>query len=67
MKKSSKLTLAKRGILVAGRAQSAGGSQIHADKRRAPRNLEKQRLKTQIQHQTARNRGSFPFSFTDKN
>ncbi len=61
MKKSSKKTLAKRGILVAGRAQNAGGAQIHADKRRIARNLEKQRLKTQIQHETARNRGPFPF------
>ena len=61
MKKSSKKTLEKRGILIAGRAQNAGGAQIHADKRRTPRNLEKQRLKTQLQHETARNRGPFPF------
>ncbi len=65
MKQSSKKSLAQRGILVAGRAQNAGGSQVHADKRRTPRNLEKQRLKqhakTQMQHETARNRGPFPF------
>ena len=61
MKKSNKKTLEKRGILIAGRAQSAGGAQVHADKRRTPRNLEKQRLKTQLQHETARNRGPFPF------
>lgn len=61
MKKSSKKSLEKRGILIAGRAQNAGGSQVHADKRRTPRNLEKQRLKTQVQNETARNRG--PFSF----
>lgn len=61
MKGSSKKSLEKRGILIAGRAQNAGGSQVHADKRRTPRNLEKQRLKTQVQHETARNRG--PFSF----
>ncbi len=61
MKKSSKKTLAKRGVLVAGRAQNAGGAQVHADKRKPARHLEKQRLKTQIQHETARNRGPFPF------
>ncbi len=69
MKKSSKKSLEKRGILIAGRAQNAGGAQIHTDKRRAPRNLEKQRLKQhtqiqvqhQMQHETARNRGPFPF------
>lgn len=61
MKKSSKKTLQKRGILLAGRAQNAGGAQIHTDKRRTPRNLEKQRLKTDIQPETARNRGPFPF------
>ena len=61
MKKSSKKTLAKRGVLIAGRAQNAGGAQIHADKRKPPRNLERQRLKIQLQHETARNRGPFPF------
>ncbi len=62
MKKSSKKSLEKRGILVAGRAQNAGGAQVHADKRKPLRALEKQRLKTQLQHETARNRGPFPFS-----
>ena len=61
MKQSSKKSLEKRGILIAGRAQNAGSAQVHADKRRPPRNLEKQRLKTQVQHETARNRGPFPF------
>ena len=61
MKKSSKKTLEKRGILLAGRAQNAGGTQVHADKRHTPRQLEKQRLKIQLQHETARNRGPFPF------
>lgn len=62
MKKSSKKRLQKRGIAVAGRAQNAAGAQVHADKRRAPRPLEKQRLRCQLQHETARSRGPFSAS-----
>ena len=58
MKKSSKKTLEKRGVLV-GRAANASGTQVHADKRRRPRPLEKQRLNRELQHETARNRGPF--------
>ncbi|PQV63048.1 hypothetical protein B1R32_11625 [Abditibacterium utsteinense] len=66
MKKSSKKSLEKRGILIAGRAQNASGVQVHADKRRPPRNLEKQRLKLQVQHETARNRGPFHFLWNSR-
>ncbi|HEX9997435.1 MAG TPA: hypothetical protein VGB45_09850 [Abditibacterium sp.] len=61
MKKGSKLSLQKRGIIVAGRAQNANGAQIHADKRKPPRAAQKQQLKRQLQLETARNRGPFPF------
>lgn len=59
MKNRNKKTLLKRGIVTAGRAQNAAGAQVHADKRRAPRPLEKQRLKREYQHETARSRGPF--------
>ena len=61
MKNGSKLSLQKRGIIVAGRAPNASGAQIHADKRKPPRAAQKQQLKRQIQLETARNRGPFPF------
>jgi hypothetical protein len=61
MKKSNKKTLAKRGVAVAGRALNPSGSQVHADKRKPQRSLQKQRLKIQLQHETARSRGPFPF------
>lgn len=59
MKKSSKKTLAKRGVVVAGRALNPSGSQVHADKRKPQRSLQKQRLKIQLQQETARSRGPF--------
>lgn len=59
MKKSSKKMLQKRGITTAGRTPNAAGAQVHADKRRAPRPLEKQRLQRELQHETARSRGPF--------
>ena len=58
MKKRSKKTLEKRGVFV-GRAANASGTQVHADKRRRARPLEKQRLKRELQQETARNRGPF--------
>jgi hypothetical protein len=61
LKKSNKKTLEKRGVLVGGRAQSVSGAQVHADKRKPQRSLQKQRLKLQVQLETARSRGPFPF------
>lgn len=58
MKKSSKKPLEKRGVFV-GRAKNAAGTQVHADKRRPARPLEKLRLKRELQQETARNRGPF--------
>lgn len=68
MKNSSKKALEKRGIVSAGRAVAAPGAQAHDDKRRANRTTDKQRLKREVQMETARNRGPFrfgqaPFSF----
>ena len=61
MKNSSKKALEKRGIVSAGRAAATPGAQAHDDKRRANRKTDKQRLKRQIQMETARDRGPFPF------
>ncbi len=61
MKKSSKKSLEKRGIVIAGRAQSAPSAQFHDDKRREVRGNAKQRLKLEIQRETARNCGPFPY------
>ena len=62
MKNSSKKALEKRGIISAGRAVATPGAQAHADKRRANRKTDKQRLKREVQLETARNRGPFPFA-----
>jgi len=61
LKPSSKKILEKRGIAVAGRAQSAPGASVHADKRRPKRSASKQSVKREIQLETARTRGPFPF------
>lgn len=61
MKNSSKKSLAKRGIVFAGRALPTPGAQAHADKRRVKRGAAKQRLKREVQLETARTRGPFPF------
>jgi hypothetical protein len=61
MKNKAKKVLAKRGIVVAGRAQNAPSTNVHADKRRAKRSGDKQRLKRELQFETARTRGPFPF------
>ena len=61
MKNSSKKALEKRGIVSAGRAVAAPGARAHDDKRRANRSTDKQRLKYELQQETARNRGPFPF------
>ncbi len=61
MKNSSKKALEKRGIVSAGRALPTPGAQAHDDKRRANRKTEKQRFKREVQLETARNRGPFPF------
>lgn len=61
MKNSSKKALEKRGIISAGRAVATPGAQAHDDKRRANRKTDKQRLKRELQMETARNRGPFRF------
>ncbi len=61
MKNSSKKALEKRGIVSAGRAAATPGARAHDDKRYANRKTDKQRLKTELQKETARNRGPFPF------
>ncbi len=61
MKNSSKKALEKRGIVSAGRAAATPGARAHDDKRRANRTTDKQRLKREVQLETARNRGPFPF------
>lgn len=60
MKNSSKKSLEKRGIVSAGRAAATPGARAHDDKRRANRATDKQRLKREVQLETARNRGPFP-------
>ena len=60
MKRSNKKALEKRGIVTAGRAQSAPSAQTHRDKRRANRSAVKASLKRET-IETARNRGPFPF------
>ena len=61
MKNSSKKSLEKRGIISAGRALSAPSAQAHDDKRRANRKTDKQRFRRELQLETARTRGPFPF------
>ena len=61
MKNSSKKALEKRGIISAGRAAGAPGARAHDDKRYANRKTDKQRLKHELQKETARNRGPFRF------
>ena len=61
MKNSSKKALEKRGIVSAGRAAATPGARAHDDKRRANRKTDKQRVKREVQLETARNRGPFPF------
>ena len=61
MKNSSKKALEKRGIVSAGRAAATPGARAHDDKRYANRKTDKQRLKNELQNETARNRGPFPF------
>jgi hypothetical protein len=57
MKKSNKKSLEKRGIVIAGRAQCAPRAQLHDDKRREIRGNAKQKLKLDLQYETARERG----------
>lgn len=59
MKKSSKKSLEQRGVIIAGRAQSAPSSQAHQDKRHLKRSTTKQKLKQELQSETARKRGPF--------
>jgi hypothetical protein len=54
MKKSNKKSLEKRGIVIAGRAQCAPRAQLHDDKRREIRGNAKQKLKLDLQYETAR-------------
>ena len=61
MKNSSKKALEQRGIVSAGRAAATPGARAHDDKRRANRKTDKQRLKREVQLETARKRGPFPF------
>lgn len=61
MKKSSKKTLEDRGVIVAGRALHAPSSRAHEDKRHLKRSITKQNLQKEVQRETARNRGPFPF------
>ena len=63
MKNSSKKALEKRGIISAGRAAATPGARAHNDKRYANRKTDKQRLKHELQKETARNRGPFPFGW----
>ncbi len=65
MKNSSKKALEKRGIISAGRAVATPGARAHDDKRRANRATDKQRFKREVQLETARNRGPFPFGRRD--
>ena len=61
MKKSNKQSLAKRGVIVAGRTPLTPGASAHKDDRRPDRNARKREAKRQINIETARNRGPFPF------
>ena len=60
MKNSSKKSLEKRGIISAGRALPTPGARAHDDKRHANRKTDKQRVRRELQLETARNRGPFP-------
>ena len=65
MKNKSKRKLEAKGILAprseAWRTTPTPGAQAHADRRKPNRSAQKRALKRELQNETARNRGPFPF------